>query len=138
MNPDTDDFVTIRPRPAPVSTDRTQSTPTAAPRNLRSLGFGLGVAALSLLGIWVFFFLPERVAVVETPAGGAPTVSARRDDAAPAPFEAIRFEQERKAAQALLSRFVELQIKLDDEMQVSRWAPEAFAAAQQLANDGDQ
>lgn len=137
MTSDANDFVTIRPRQVPLTT-AAEPAPLqrSSPRRLLPIA---GIVLLVIAAAWVFFFMPDRV--VEAPAtvqGSGAAAPSRRGDAPAAPFERMTHERERKAAQDLLARFVELQIRLDDEMQVNQWAADAFAAAQRLANEGDQ
>ncbi len=139
MSSQSDDFVTIRPRRAPLAHVPADATVDAASATRRLPLAWLGFAALLALAIWVLFFMPAPV--VEPPPrtpGVEQSAAPRAADATPAPFEDLQRKRARDDAQALLSRFVELQIRLDDEMQVTEWAPEEFEAAQRAANDGDQ
>ncbi|MBX3708105.1 MAG: hypothetical protein KF911_15880 [Pseudomonadales bacterium] len=54
------------------------------------------------------------------------------------PFEQLQREQARAAAQAALSRFVELELRLEQELQVGNWGGEQLAAARTLAATADE
>jgi tetratricopeptide (TPR) repeat protein len=117
--------------------------PRAAP-NQWLLPALLGLLVIALL---VFFWLPERVgqpqldieSARQAAAGdGSPTGSAAAEaQDQPAPWQDAQLQRQRKAAQEVLAELLDEQFTLE-EMQVQRWAPEAFAAAQGLASAGDE
>jgi len=69
----------------------------------------------------------------------APAIpTAEPEIAAPAPFQHAQREQARAAAQAALTRFVELQLKLEGSMQVGAWGSEGLGRAKDRAAAGDE
>jgi tetratricopeptide (TPR) repeat protein len=94
----------------------------------------------------VFFVVPDLIEpphVTSTPApASAPTTSDDSRASPPAdqppPFETLLRAQTREKAQAELSRFVELQLKLEETMQVGRWGQAEFDEAKALATRGDE
>ena len=145
---DQDDFVTIRPRRSVL----TEAEPVAAPasepakaasasRSHRLLVASFSVAVLAL-GAWVFVVLPMTVkppTVDATATQRAALPAAQPKEAIEqAPFHVAQHALEKQKAGMLLQRFVQLQIKLDDEMSVEKWGADDFAAAQHIANQGDE
>jgi len=147
-----DDFVTIRPRRAPLAGVAEASIPGVAvaqrapadgPHWVKRFGLAGVIMVLVGLIVWVFVFLPSRIdapllTAPPTASTAAPSVSPSPTAAADAPFQSLQQDLERRKVQGLLARFVELQIRLDDEMSVATWASDDFAAAQRLANEGDK
>ncbi len=148
-----DDFSSIKPQRVPLTHTAQEPDRPPAPRG-PGLTWGLaGVLGLGLLVI-VFFVLPRWLA--ETPpapttasdgkpaqpapasAGSGDTTSATADDPGLPPYQALLREQARSQAQAELSRFVELQMKLEDEMTVGAWGSDAYDEAKDLAAEGDE
>ena len=56
----------------------------------------------------------------------------------PPPFAALRREQAREQASAALARFVELELRLRDELNVGPWGQEGYDEARNLAQAGDE
>lgn len=151
-----DDFSPIRPRQVPLSHGAPES-PAVTGRGAHLITWALGVLlALAVLGA-VFFLLPAWLesrpaknptvadpapaptAAGDRPGGSTPTdAGAEVEDAAPPPFQQLQRQQAREQAQEALSRFVELQIQLEDEMQVGAWGAEAYQGAKDLATAGDE
>ena len=146
-----DDFVTIRPRQVTLShreeAQRSPAESTDQRASPRLIYIGLGI--LVALGLWVFVFLPDQVATPsrvpsQTVSPGATEVPETTPAAVsqgaetPPPFQQLQTDRERERAQDTLSSFVTLQIKLEDEMHVEQWRAEPFAAAQTIANEGDE
>jgi tetratricopeptide (TPR) repeat protein len=141
-----DDFVTIRPRRidtpaggavAPARVD----APSPAPARGRHGPIALiaGLLAILVCVVWLLpkFVTPPRVDDIAATLPAPDSRAREAKEQAAAPFASLRHERERKHAESMLQRFVELQIRLDDEMGVDRWAGEEFAAAQAMANEGD-
>ena len=146
-----DDFVTIRPRRSVLSdaakpvVDEHVSEPVDAPQKKavpRNVAIGLFSAGVVALGAWVFIVLPMTVKPppIDTAAiqQAAAVPKQTQEAIEQAPFHSVQHELEGQKAKALLQRFVQLQIKLDDEMSVEKWAADDFAAAQHVANQGDE
>jgi len=151
-----DDFSPIRPRRVPLSHGAPER-PAVTGRGASVITWGLGVfLALGLLGA-VFFLVPawleSRPAAPESAAPPAPTsgdtsdrpgsrpqtsAAGEPEDDAPPPFQQLQRQQAREQAQEALSRFVELQIQLEDEMQVGAWGAAEYQAAKDLATAGDE
>ena len=100
-----------------------------------------GAAALVAL---LFTLAPTLVEPIKLPtpppqpATNDPTAPrTSRDDQLP-PFQALRLEQARAAAQDQLARFVELELKLRDELQMGAWGQTGYDSAQDLALAGDE
>jgi tetratricopeptide (TPR) repeat protein len=143
-----EEFSPIRPRSVPLShVQRSADSPRAPGRAVPWRGAAIAVVAIALL-VMVFVVVPDYIAppVVTThPApvpgpdtGATATPGAATGDDAPPPFEALLRQQTREKAQAELSRFVELQMKLQDTMQVGTWGQESLDAAKALATRGDE
>ena len=157
--PDTgaDDFETIAPADVSLAaagpgTEPTPAVPSApaGPPALLLWGGGLTLAVLAAV---VIFLLPAAVEERRTAPDTAPRVTApggaedaavpagqpTRAEATPevaAPFESLRAERERRAAQEILERMLELTEFLETRA-VERWGAEAMAAARGLAEQGD-
>ena len=99
----------------------------------------IGLGALLLLAALVFFWLPDRVATPEIETVPASTQSNTRS--APvstvSPWSDAQSGRQRKDAQEVLASLLEEQFALD-EIAVTEWAPEEFAAAQAQATKGDE
>lgn len=144
-----EEFSPIRPRSVPLShVQQAAATtgPTGRPLPWQRILISTGVIALLLL---VFFVIPDLVSppvitrhtAVEPAAPGESPDRTRADEAgqeAPPPFEALLRQQAREKAQAELSRFVELQMQLENSMQVGTWGQADLDAAKGLATRGDE
>ena len=141
----------IRPRSVPLShvatpeeTPALQTSPRGSLPWRTIAGVVAVVAILSLVFIVVPDFIEPPVVTNYTPAApdtdsGAATAdpTAAEDERLP-PFEALLREQTREKAQEELSRFVELQLQLEESMQVGQWGQAEFDGAKALATQGDE
>jgi len=145
-----EEFSPIRPRSVPLSHVRqTADAPAAKKTTLPWRQILISAAVIAML-LMVFFVVPDlihppvvtRHTVVEPAATDATAEpGSGRSDAgteAPPPFEALLRQQTREKAQAELSRFVELQMKLESSMQVGTWGQAELDAAKGLATRGDE
>lgn len=149
----TDSFSSIKPKQVPLSHVE-PAAPAAHVDTGRWVTIGLGaLLAFGLIGI-VFFVLPSwlegrpatpvQTAPAQTagePSGAvtAPDTSgSATDDPQLPPFQQLQREQAREKAKEELSRFVELQIQLEDSMQVGAWGEAAYDEAKSLAAAGDE
>ena len=154
------DPIVIQPKRAPISgteadapTVEAAATGRAIPQQKLLLGLG-GLFLLALL-IWVFLVLPNTLAPVAKksppPTSSATTESATTTDpskppagsntepAAPSsPFKDLQLERAKEKSSEQLAEFVELQIKLEDEMQVTQWGEADYIAVKDLATRGDE
>jgi tetratricopeptide (TPR) repeat protein len=135
-----DDSLIIRPKSVPL----THRSGHARHRwRIRVPSLAIGAVFVLLLGIaaWVFLYLPDRVTaptVVLAPAEQRERVRTAAAEAHVAPFEATQRERARQQAQASLSRFVELQITLEEDMNVQKWAGAEFQQVLATAHQGDR
>jgi tetratricopeptide (TPR) repeat protein len=139
-----EEFSPIRPKSVPLShveSDTPEQRPSARPLPWRTIV----VAGCALMLIMVVFFVvprfiepPEVTSSSTTPSGEVDTSTRETEDDQPPPFEALLREQTREKAQAELSRFVELQMKLEQTMQVGQWGQTDFDGAKALATRGDE
>ena len=142
-----DEFVTIRPRRVALSHQTGAPARGARILNRHAAGGRRRRSLLIAVALWVFHVSAARVELRRCRRAACQLQPAAPHRPMPpltppaavgtAPYEALQIDRERKRAQETLANFVKLQIKLDEEMHVSDWAPNAFDAAQQLANDGD-
>ena len=142
-----DDSGVIKPRAVPLShTGREQprgSTRSKGHRWLLGLVVAIAAAAIATL----FTLAPNWVEPVEVvsprdaPSDATPSPSAAPrpppDDQLP-PFQALRREQARTEAGGQLARFVELELKLREELHTGPWAEAPYDAARSLAQAGDE
>ena len=142
-----DDFGVIKPRAVPLS--HTGGEQPAGPTGstghrwlllLILLGAIAAIAALFIAAPnWVEPL--EIVSPQPTPSNAAPPPSAAprpSPDDQPPPFQALRREQARTEAGGELARFVELELKLREELKVGAWAEAPYDAARTLAQAGDE
>lgn len=144
--------------PAEVSLARTASAPAAEARARHeedrplSLPLLAGTVALVVVALAVFLLLPgavERSAdarseppaaaiepAPEAPARDAPTAAPSADEDIVPPFEEMRVQRERRAAQEILERMLALIEELEGRA-VERWGAPELATARALAEDGD-
>ena len=102
----------------------------------------LGLGILVLIAGLVFFWLPERVSTpeIEIPAATqqkSPRATPANPASTASPWSDAQLGKQRKEAQEVLAVLLEEQFALD-EIAVTEWAPEEFAAAQTLATQGDE
>jgi len=156
-----DDFKPIRPRAVPLSHAAPTASGSATRRSATRGGSRFGVAAGVLVGagllLTVFVVVPrllvpqappqQAVAPVLEGTPPAPdaaprtvtaTIATRSAAAELAPFEQIQREQVRARAQAALTHFVELQLRLEAQLQVGVWGADAYTGAKDLAARGDE
>ncbi len=140
-----DESGVIRPRAVPLShaEGRAASPKGAASRRWPLLLAAIGaVAAIAVL----FTLAPHWVEPLETvspraaPDAAPPTGTASgvAPDAQPPPFQALRREQARTEAGDELARFVELELKLREELNAGAWSEAGYDAARALAQAGDE
>lgn len=110
----------------------------------------LMVGGIAVLAIIALVLLPSMMDDTTTPSidTAAPSASALTDNGAAAsadstnktqlaPFAQAQQTRARELVQAELSKFVELQIQLEDNMQVGAWGEQELANAMALAQQGD-
>ena len=132
----------IKPKAVPLS--HAGAKPESRRAGLPKLAILVFLAAAAGLIAALFTLAPRWVAPVaitpEAPVEAArqsPAARAVSPDSEPPPFQALRREQARREAQDELARFVELELKLRESMQVQGWGDDAYAAAKDLAQQGD-
>lgn len=112
----------------------------------KNLGFGrvqiLGFIVLLSLLVGVFFILPNKVATVEvadiTPSEPLSEAQLIQQQAPPdSPWSDAQLAKQRREAQEILSKIIDLQEKLEDK-QVKQWAAEQFEQAMQTTASGDE
>ena len=142
-----DDSGVIKPRAVPLShTGREQpGGPTGFGRRRWPLLLVLGGAVLAVIGL--FAVAPnwveplEVVAPAAEPSDATPSQNAAprqaQDDQLP-PYQALRREQARTEAGGELARFVELELKLREELRIGAWAEAQYDAARTIAQAGDE
>ena len=145
-----EEFSPIRPKSVPLS----HVEPASAPEKTASTTQHRWplVAAILVLGLLlgVVFLVVPNLIDPPVPASTLATESSEDVDStsdttadsgqadAPPPFEALMREQTREKAQTELSRFVELQMELENSMQVGIWGQDALDGAMALATEGDE
>lgn len=100
------------------------------------------VATVAVVAIAIYFLAPSAPAPRDAiePSFASPTQSASDPATAEtglAPFAASQQQIARQRAQASLTRFVEGQLRLENEMQVAAWGAEELSTAQDRAKSGD-
>lgn len=141
-----DDSGVIKPRAVPLSHTGEKAASSNAARNRRwpllLVAFGAVLAIAVLFTVapnWVepLEVVPSRA----TPSDAAPSPNAvprpSPDDQLP-PFQALRREQARTEAGGELARFVELELKLREELEAGAWAEAQYDAARNIAQAGDE
>ncbi len=141
----------IRPRSVPLSHVATpEESPAHQPQAKGPLPWRAIAGAVAVLAILslVFIVVPDFIEppvvttyTPTTPEADSPTATedpTAADDEQLPPFEALLREQTREKAQEELSRFVELQLQLEESMQVGQWGQAAFDEAKALATQGDE
>ena len=112
----------------------------------------IGILALALIAIVVFALLPQRTPQPPTPSPSTPQSVDRAgpdqvasaatdrggagDELVVPPFEQLRLQRERAAAQEVLERVLTLSEELEGRA-VERWGAERHAQARALAEAGD-
>ena len=132
----------IKPKAVPLShASPKRPGRRAGPPKLAIFAF---LAAAAGLLVVLFTLAPRWVAPVarapDPPSEAAPSAPAPKpaaDGEQLPPFQALRREQARREAQDQLARFVELELQLRESMQVERWGAADYAAAKDLAQEGD-
>jgi tetratricopeptide (TPR) repeat protein len=151
-----DDFKPIRARSVPLS-HAAPSGRASATGGARRFGAVAGVLLGAGLLITVFVIVPrllvpdapQRQTMPEAADGAQPAEAAAQSPASPstgrraggaelAPFQEVQRAQVRGQAQAALTRFVELQLRLEAQLQVGVWGQEIYAGAKDLAARGDE
>lgn len=152
------DPIVIQPSKAPISGSDASATPSpghqTVSRGLPQQRLLIGLGALLLLGLlaWVFIVLPKSIAPVaksnnQTFGSAEPTVSqtttgqnanSEADNSVSSPFKDLQLERAKEKASEQLTQFVELQIKLEDEMQVTQWGAAEYSEIKTLASVGDE
>ena len=134
----------VNDNPIPGAAARVAGARPAAVRAGPSPLVWLMLGILILLALAVIFVLPGVVAEYELPLTprAEVTETALPATAAPAfnpvsPFEEAQRARQRQDAQAVLSSLLERQTALVD-LQVERWAADAYAAALAFARAGDE
>ena len=149
------DPVVIKPKTAPLSVREDSATPAdtpepggASPRSLQRAGLALAILLALLALYWVFVVLPGTVSPSvarsanneASAATDAQPGTARPSAAEPAsisPFRDTQLQRAKQQAEKELARFVELQIELEEQLQVSAWGQERYDAVKDLATRGD-
>lgn len=149
------DPVVIKPRQAPISgssvdTQAAASADKSTAVPLQRLLVPLGGLVLLALLAWVFLILPKSVAPVanKSASPSIPTQAAepgnRQATPDPAsgdtisPFKDLQLERAKEKASEQLAKFVELQIQLEDDMQVTEWGASEYGDIKDLATLGDE
>lgn len=148
MPPPNNDQI-IEPAAAPLSKGRSH-TPHRRRKTLigQLAARGFLLVALASSAWFLFTYLSNRIDPVEMAtmptAPSSPTSSARDRGTATqsvtpiGPFEGLQLEKARTAAKQELSRFVELELRLEEEMNSGAWATEELVAIKDKANQADQ
>ncbi|MCZ6831329.1 MAG: hypothetical protein O7F73_17405, partial [Gammaproteobacteria bacterium] len=99
----------------------------------------IGLGALLLFAVLVFFWLPDRIVTPEIEISPASTQKNTRSapTSTVSPWSDAQLGRQRRDAQEVLSSLLEEQFALD-EIAVTEWAPDEFAAAQAQATKGDE
>jgi tetratricopeptide (TPR) repeat protein len=120
-----------------AATDANKARLDAGSGSQKMTALGLGV--LILVAALVFFWLPERVATpeIEVPLAAPQKSSPATSANTASPWSDAQLGKQRKEAQEVLAVLLEEQFALD-EIAVTEWAPEEFAAAQAQATRGDE
>ena len=137
-----DDSALIEPQAVPLShTDRAPAERRRAGRRW-PLYAAIGLAAVMVTAL--FTLAPQWITPVAKPPPamqGRSAEAPRANRAAaeqPPPFAALRREQARAEASAALARFVELELRLRDELNLGQWGQEGYDEARNLAQAGDE
>ena len=140
-----DDSGVIKPRAVPLShAGGKAARPASAASRRWPLLLTLAAAALAIAALFILapnWVEPVEVLSPQAAPTTAPASSAASrpsaDDQLP-PFQALRREQARTEAGGELARFVELELKLREELEPGPWAEAGYDAARTLAQTGDE
>ena len=144
---DNNQSVTITPSEVSLSSS-SQEEVVSAKGSIRMFFFICLLLLLSIVVFMVYIALPQEDA--ETEIIDVRSTSKVSDDKEPAletkiegdsllpPFEESERQRARKKAQTQLGEFVKLQIRLEDEMNVSAWGQVAYDSILEQANQADQ
>ena len=133
----------IEPQPVPLTHANRSKAKQGADSRRWPLYAAVGLAAAAMVAA-LFTLAPQWVAPVvqpPPPAQGSDAMPPRPYRPAaeqPPPFAALRREQARTDASAALARFVELELRLRDELHVGAWGQEGYDQARDLAQAGDE
>ena len=132
----------IEPQPVPLTHANRTTAKSGADGRRWPLYAVVGLAAAAMVAT-LFTLAPQWAPVVKPPPptqeGAAATPRPSRPAAEqPPPFAALRREQARTDASAALARFVELELRLRDELNVGAWGQEGYDQARDLAQAGDE
>jgi hypothetical protein len=131
----TDDFQPIRPRRVPLAHAQGAGTAERA-RHRSRWALPLTATAVVLLLIGTFALVPRYfTAGAPVPANGTQPRSA---DAAATEAAVPVDEAPQRAAQEAMSRFVELQMRLEPLLEPGSWGKAEFTAALERASTGDE
>ncbi len=152
--------VVIRPAEVPLSQDNVSAPHTTTRQSSRWRSLALlvcGAIAMVAALVWVFLILPDSLQQNPTSAGGigstihsaAATTSETPDRAnaadgtanntqISAPFRDLQLKRAKEQAQTQLSKFVELQIRLEEDMQIGQWGQVRYDKVKDLATAGDE
>lgn len=141
-----DDSTLIEPQAVPLTHARSAKTERRTGGRRWTLYAAVGLAAALVAAL--FTLAPQWIAPVSKPppamqgesAEGAAKARGPSRTAAeqPPPYAALRREQAREQASAALARFVELELRLRDELNIDHWGQEGYDEARDLAQAGDE
>ena len=141
-----DESGVIRPRTVPLSHAQGRAGGAKAAKSRRWPLLLAAAGAVATVAV-LFTLVPRWIEPLETvpptaaPSNGAPPTTAvprpAPDDQLP-PFQALRREQARTEAGDELARFVELELKLREELNAGAWSEAPYDAARTLAQAGDE
>lgn len=138
-----DDSALIEPQAVPLTHARRTKAERRTGGRRWTLYAAIGLAAA--LAAALFTLAPQWIRPVAKPpppamqGGSTEARSPSRPAAAqPPPYAALRREQAREQASAALARFVELELRLRDELNLDQWGQEGYDEARNLAQAGDE
>ena len=139
-----DDSALIEPQAVPLThARRTKAERRTGGRRRWTLYAAGGLAAALVAAL--FTLAPQWIKPVAKPpppamqGGSTETRSPSRAAAEqPPPYAALRREQARAQASTALARFVELELRLRDELNLGQWGQEGYDEARNLAQAGDE
>lgn len=145
------DSTLIEPQAVPLTHARSTKTERRTGGRRWTLYAAVGLAAAMVAAL--FSLAPQWITPVAKPppamqgesaegrgAEGAAKArgSSRTAAEQPPPYAALRREQAREQASAALARFVELELRLRDELNIDHWGQEGYDEARDLAQAGDE